>query len=172
VKFLIVSDSHGLTDELKDVVRRHRDEADVCFHCGDSELAADAPEMAAFIGVKGNCDAFDAGYPNERIHDLGGAKLLITHGHLYRVDGGLMNLYYKAEESGCGIVCFGHTHVAGSAQQGDVVFINPGSLRLPRGRRTRSYALAEWREPERRLTVRFYTDAGDPILDLSAEYRL
>ncbi|OQP19103.1 YfcE family phosphodiesterase, partial [Geobacillus zalihae] len=34
MKAVIVSDSHGLTAELAEIVNRHRHEADLFIHCG------------------------------------------------------------------------------------------------------------------------------------------
>ena len=56
MRALIVSDSHGFTDELLMIKNRHKDEVDIMLHCGDSELEAASEEMDSFIAVRGNCD--------------------------------------------------------------------------------------------------------------------
>lgn len=35
---LIISDSHGLEEELQTIAKRHEAEVDLMIHCGDSEL--------------------------------------------------------------------------------------------------------------------------------------
>src|SRR5690606_42010188 len=63
-KALVLSDSHGLTKRLDDIVNRH--EVDLLIHCGDSELAHDSPHVNDFVIVKGNCDWDDA-FEEEKI---------------------------------------------------------------------------------------------------------
>jgi len=53
---LIVSDSHGLVDELLMIVERHQHEVNTFIHCGDSELSINHPALTAYHVVKGNCD--------------------------------------------------------------------------------------------------------------------
>lgn len=47
MKLLIVSDSHGLQEELLTIRERHAD-VDKMIHCGDSELPQDSKEMSSF----------------------------------------------------------------------------------------------------------------------------
>ncbi|TXK90073.1 metallophosphoesterase family protein, partial [Parageobacillus sp. SY1] len=49
MKVLIVSDSHGLTNELEEIVARHHHEANALIHCGDSVLPFDQKEIARFL---------------------------------------------------------------------------------------------------------------------------
>jgi putative phosphoesterase len=104
MKALIVSDSHGLTNELEEITARHRHEANVFIHCGDSELSPNQKEIAHFLIVRGNCD-FTAAFPNERIEEVEGIRFFITHGHLYNVKMSLLNLYYRAKETKANVVC-------------------------------------------------------------------
>ena len=52
MKVLIISDSHGLEDELETIAKRHEDEADLMIHCGDSELDAAHPALTPYHTVK------------------------------------------------------------------------------------------------------------------------
>ncbi|MCH1627607.1 metallophosphoesterase family protein [Fredinandcohnia quinoae] len=142
MKALIVSDSHGLTMELQILKDRHQHEVDIMLHCGDSELAITSKEMSGFSGVRGNCD-YDSNYPNDMPIPFGGKQILLTHGHLYNVKMTLMNLRYRAEEVGANIVCFGHSHIADAELIDNILFINPGSIRLPKMRKERTYAILE-----------------------------
>jgi uncharacterized protein len=169
MKVLIMSDSHGLTDEIVDIKNRHKDEVSLMFHCGDSEISAQSSELKSFQGVKGNCD-FDSDFPNERIVDVNGVSLYLTHGHLYNVKSTLMNLKYRALELNAKIACYGHSHIAGAELIDGILFINPGSIRLPVLRRQKTYAILE---VERKIAnVMFYEVNGKIIEELSEQFTL
>ncbi|API90704.1 metallophosphoesterase [Virgibacillus pantothenticus] len=162
-KVLIVSDSHGLTTELEMIKQRHY--VDAMIHCGDSELGMDDKEMAGFYTVMGNCDV-DNRYPEEQTLTVNDLKFLIVHGHLHQVKRNLLHVAYRAEELGAQIICFGHTHIAGAEQQGNQLLINPGSIRLPRGRKEKTYAIMEW-DVKEEIRVQFYTVDGEQLKDSS-----
>ena len=97
---------------------------------------ADVPVLS----VRGNCDVFsffDA--PEERFVSLGGAGIMMMHGHVYRVKSGTGPAVRHAAEAGADILLFGHTHkkyeefIPAGARLGDVVtkkplrLFNPGS---------------------------------------------
>ncbi len=142
MKVLIVSDSHGLTAELEQLKKRHRAEVELFIHCGDSELDADHPSMMNYLTVRGNCDE-DQRFPMETVKEAGTRRILVAHGHRYSVKTDLMKLSYKAQEVSADIVCFGHSHYLGAEMVYDTLFINPGSIRLPRGSRARTYVILE-----------------------------
>jgi putative phosphoesterase len=169
MKVLIVSDSHGLTTELTKLRERHQHEIDAIIHCGDAELSADCDELKEVLYVRGNCD-FEKRFPNEMVHEINGIRVFITHGHLYNVKMTLMNLYYKAKEVGAKVVCFGHSHIAGSEMIDDVLFVNPGSIYLPRMRREKTYVILEI--IDRKANVQFYNIDGTLIPELSTQYEL
>ncbi|WP_221566320.1 metallophosphoesterase family protein [Alkalihalobacillus sp. TS-13] len=168
---LLVSDSHGLTKELKKVVELHKNQVDVMVHCGDSELSSDDERLKPFYNVQGNMDIGHDDFPNESLIEEQGFRLFVTHGHLYNVKMSYMNLAYKAEEQGADLVFFGHSHVAESCEQNGMVFVNPGSLRLPRNRRERTYAICECKDRSH-IRVRFFEYDGEELTDLSTEYEL
>ncbi|WAA11608.1 metallophosphoesterase family protein [Fervidibacillus halotolerans] len=147
MKILITSDSHGLVHELDELIKTHQD-VEFYIHCGDSELPSDHPSISEFITVKGNCD-FGSDYPNERLIETKMGKIFVTHGHLYDVKYGLNKLKYKAMEMGANIVCFGHSHIVGMEEESSILFLNPGSLRLPRMRKERTYLILEWTDLEK-----------------------
>lgn len=162
-RVLIISDSHGLTEELTEIIDLH--EVDWYIHCGDSELDFDAEVLHPFYKVGGNCD-FDPRYPTEEIKDIDGIRFFITHGHLHQVKSGLTTLSYVAEEHQAKVVCFGHTHIAGAEKIGEQLFINPGSIRMPRNRVEKTYAVLEWLE-NKVFSVQFYTVDGQKIENMS-----
>lgn len=161
MKVLIVSDSHGLTKELEELQSRHRNDVDAMIHCGDSELASSGKELENFLVVRGNCD-FDNDLPKEQLKQIDGIQFYITHGHFYNVKTSLMNLRYRAEEVGAEIVCFGHSHIAGAELIDGILFINPGSIRLPRVRNDKTYAILEIEKlgNSKQAIVRFYNNDG------------
>lgn len=59
---------------------------------------------------------------------LGGMRVLLTHGDRYGVKSGLLRLRLHAQEMGCSLVLFGHTHAACAQEEGGVLLVNPGAL--------------------------------------------
>ena len=142
MKVLFVSDSHGLTAELEMLVEKHQDEVDLFIHCGDCELAPDHPALQNYVVVGGNCD-FDDRFSEDIVEKIGNKTIFITHGHKYSVKSSLMKLAYKAREANADIACFGHSHFLGAEMAQGIFFINPGSIRLPRGRKEKTYVIIE-----------------------------
>ncbi|PWW19689.1 hypothetical protein DFO73_11974 [Cytobacillus oceanisediminis] len=168
MKILILSDSHGLTSELKQIRDQHTG-MDLLIHCGDSELQADDESINGYTVVRGNCD-IEAGFPEDRVEEAGGLRLFVTHGHRYSVKSTLMNLSYRAREMEADIVCFGHSHYLGAEMVDNTLFINPGSIRLPRGRREKTYIILEAKERDIILDV--YDTATGKIPELSQKFSL
>ncbi|MCM3730937.1 metallophosphoesterase [Fictibacillus nanhaiensis] len=169
-KALIVSDSHGLKEELITIKRRHEDKIDLWIHCGDSELQTNAKELSGFVAVRGNMDFLGKDFPNEAIEMLGNKCIYITHGHLYDVKMSHLSLAFRAEETGASIACFGHSHVAEAYEREGMVFINPGSIRLPRGTFKKTYAILEVNQSN--ISVVFYSVEGKQIDSLSKEFKV
>lgn len=168
-KILIVSDSHGSAELLEDIEKLHGHDADLMIHCGDSELAEDDTAIKGFKSVKGNCD-FLGNFPDDDTHVINGVKILVTHGHLYSVKTTLRNLFYKAKELQADIVCFGHSHILGAEMVDDVLFINPGSIRLPRVRKERTYVILELKE--RKATLQIHDYGKGEMVELRQEFTL
>lgn len=142
MKIVVLSDTHGDGDIIPTVVAAHPD-ADAYFHCGDSELAYDDPRIQQCKRVRGNCDG-DIQYPVEEMVTIEDRTIFMTHGHLFNVKTTLTPLSMRAREVAANIILFGHSHVLGAELVDDTLFLNPGSLRLPRGRKEKSYAVIEW----------------------------
>lgn len=141
-KVLVVSDSHGLNSELAEIKKRHGDEVGLMIHCGDSELFLEDEAIKNFLVVRGNCDD-ETRFKNDLIEDYAGIRFFVTHGHHYSVKKSLLGLLYRAEEENANIVCFGHSHVLGAEMVRNTLFVNPGSLRQPRGRIERTYCILD-----------------------------
>lgn len=151
-RVVIVSDSHRLQNELVEIVQRHQ--ADVFLHCGDSELTTDATYLQHYVTVRGNCD-WDHAFPLEKTLEVGGLRFFVTHGHLYNVKSGLLQLHYRALELDADIACYGHSHVANVEQMKKLLLINPGSIRTPRYFTLPSYCVLEW-EDRASINVTYY----------------
>ena len=168
-KVLVVSDSHGLTKELEVLRERHLNEVDLMIHCGDSELVPDNKAMSGYLTVMGNCD-FGGGYPLETTTEIAGRKFFITHGHKYSVKTSLMNLKYKAAEVGADIACFGHSHILGAEVIGGTLFLNPGSIRMPRERNDKTYLILDLLDESIKMSV--FDISGHELKDLAYEFAL
>ncbi|MEH7417228.1 metallophosphoesterase [Neobacillus drentensis] len=168
-KVLIISDSHGLTKELEIIRERHLHEVDLMIHCGDSQLMPTDKSINGYLTVMGNCD-FGAEYPLETTTEVAGRKFFITHGHRYSVKSTLMNLKYKAEEVHANIVCFGHSHVLGAEVVGGTLFINPGSILLPRERFDKTYVILDLQTGQINMSV--FDLSGHELTKLAQEFAL
>lgn len=168
-KLIIVSDNHGDADALDIVYRRHENEEAIFVHCGDSELAYDHAVLTPFQRVSGNCDG-DTRFPEELVFEVRHVRVYVVHGHLQGVHNSPYRLTLRAEEQEADIVCFGHTHRPTSFFHHGKIFINPGSLRLPRGRIEKTYASVLF--DREKVCVRFLDDKGQDVPDLRADYRL
>jgi len=139
----VLSDSHRHAYELNQVLM-HIQDTDMIIHLGDNVEDVDMLRngyKGNIINVRGNCD-FSSFVPTERLEELEGKKLFLTHGHKYSVKSDLLRLKYRAKEVGADIVLFGHTHEAIELYEEGIWFINPGSLALPRNR-YKSYAVMD-----------------------------
>lgn len=131
MKLLILSDSHGDINTLKKATTQYGSNADIIIHCGDG-TKSDAQWLkencthCMTLCVKGNCD-FGSSLNDIEFLSICSHKIMITHGHLFNAKMSLANLSYKAEENGCDIVFFGHTHIPTDEYLGNVRLINPGS---------------------------------------------
>lgn len=148
LKLLVVSDSHGRADRVRELASRHKD-AEAILFLGDGirDLELVDPIVSrAICAVRGNCDIFsffsteNMNFPEERLLVFGERHILMMHGHTKGVKVGLENALLYAYGKGTDILLFGHTHMplekyfpAGSAV-GGVTFerpmyaFNPGSL--------------------------------------------
>ncbi|WP_342558801.1 metallophosphoesterase [Metasolibacillus sp. FSL K6-0083] len=158
MKILVMSDTHGDAEVIRHVRNQHED-IDVLIHCGDSELSYEHPHLAGMIRVRGNCDHTDTRFPDEQVVSHGDVKIFVTHGHLFQVKSSLLNLTYRAKELGATICCFGHSHLLGAEMIDGILYINPGSLLMPRGRREQSYVVL--RKEHTKYIIECFTRQGE-----------
>lgn len=142
MKCLIMSDSHG---HLENLYKIFKDDYDYLIHAGDQYPDFKYIQREYSINGKGVCGNVDThGHGEEEvIFDLWGKKVLVTHGHVHRVNFGLNKLYYYAKSKSVDVVIFGHTHRRFFDQVDDILFINPGSIHSPRDGKAKSYVSLE-----------------------------
>lgn len=133
MKIAVVSDTHRINKYI-DIANKYIKDCDVVIHLGDN--IDDVERLSkGFNGevysVTGNCDVSNK-YPSEQVLELEGKKIFITHGHNYGVKYSLNNIYYRAKELEVDMVLFGHTHEALIIEEDNIIFMNPGSISLPR----------------------------------------
>lgn len=145
MKVLIVSDTHGRSENLERVLLRESP-VDMMIHCGDIEGEEDYFEAlveAPCYMVSGNNDFF-SDLPRELELTIEGRRVLVTHGHYYGVSLGPEGIMEEARARGFQMVCFGHTHRPVVYEEGGMTAVNPGSLSYPRQQgRKPSYLILE-----------------------------
>ncbi len=145
MKILVISDTHGDIRRLKQVLEAEGP-VDQVLHCGD--VCMEMRRLEEVCGctvnaVAGNMD-FSGTLPYERILELEGHRIFITHGNRYGVNFTLGRLADAARELGADIALYGHTHVPLIEDYEDLLILNPGSLSYPRqGDRRCSYGILE-----------------------------
>ncbi len=167
-QFVVMSDSHGDYDIVKDIKDRYQGKVDAIFHNGDSELKSSDPVWDGIYVVRGNCD-YDDGYPENNVVELNGITIAQTHGHLYQINFMWDRLDLFAQEAGADICLYGHLHRASAWRMEDIVFINPGSVLQPRGEvMEKLYALITVTDTT--IKVDFYTRNHELYPQLSQEF--
>ncbi len=132
MKILVVSDTHGRAENLRDAI--HIEEPDRIYHLGDGQGVEDdiwKMSEAPVECVCGNCD-WGTNLPNEVVLDVGSHRVLLTHGHYYGVNYGYEKISEAAHNKDCDVVLYGHTHVPTIDHYDDLIIANPGSISSPR----------------------------------------
>ncbi len=150
MKILIVSDIHGNFQNMKKVIQNDSS-FDKIFILGDilsgpSIEGYDPHQLASFlniykdkiVAVQGNCD-----FSNELLDifnekyfltiPVDGKLFFLTHGHVYN--------FRKLPDMDYDVFLQGHTHVPVMDIVSDKIYLNPGSITLPRGNSKKSYIL-------------------------------
>ena len=146
MKILILSDSHGVTKLMTDVIAKHMNHMACTLFLGDYlrdiEKVADKFRDTAFHAVPGNCD-FYSNLPRELTMEVGGKKIWMSHGDHFGVKSGYQRIEAAAAAREADICLFGHTHIPIAYEKNGILFLNPGSITEPRGSIGKSYAVVE-----------------------------
>lgn len=125
----VVSDSHGNRAAINRLFPVFA-ESDYIIHLGDT--SSDGQYIKNAFGgktkvVNGNCDFMRVG-ENELVLAVEDVKIFACHGDRYGVKQGYERIARRAEELGCGVALFGHTHCPEEYETDKVRLFNPGTL--------------------------------------------
>ena len=133
-RILVFSDSHGEPKEMKKIIENMPDVSAV-IHLGDLNRDIQFLEDTFFdfpiYGVQGNND-FSGAYPNEKMLQIDGKKIFITHGHYYLSGWDPAPLKSIPATEKADVILFGHTHIAEVEHFSGKILANPGSISRPR----------------------------------------
>lgn len=146
MKILVISDTHGDTNKAEEAIKSNK-EINMIIHLGDyfrdaQKLSGMFPDIPVEY-IYGNSDFMVENVPAEKMLEVCGKKIFITHGHRYSVKWDYGRLYKKAEELKADMILFGHTHVPEIIEKDDVFLLNPGSTSDPRDESDESYAIID-----------------------------
>lgn len=144
MRVIVCSDSHGRTDLLQKAVNTYP--ADMLIHLGDhcSDVKAlSLPAGMRVESVRGNCDC--GGAESEKVLELEGKRILLTHGHRYNVKSSLHPLCARMDALGVHLALYGHTHIAGYEFFGRGIVLNPGAVCGNRIGGKSTFAYLEWK---------------------------
>lgn len=161
MKYFIASDIHGSAYWTARMLEAYKKEGadrllilgDILYHGPRNDLPGEydtrktAELLNAYKGdilcVKGNCEAdvdrmmlefnIDA---DHALIDLGKSAVFATHGHVFNTD------TPPALHDG-DILLHGHTHVPACEDHGSYVYMNPGSVSIPKGGSWHGYMTCE-----------------------------
>ena len=161
MKWLIASDIHGSAYYCSRLFDRFEVEGadrllllgDLLYHGPRNDLPRDydtretARLLNAHCGVisavRGNCDAevdqMVLDFPvmaDYALFDLGGTEVFATHGHLF-------DAANPPRLAPGGILLCGHTHVPACKAVGEISYLNPGSVSIPKEASPHSYMVYE-----------------------------
>lgn len=165
---IVMSDSHGDRQVVENIKEHYLGKVDAIFHNGDSELEAYDSVWDGIQVVRGNCD-FDSGYKEILVTRFDGLTVAQTHGHLYHINFMWDRLNLFAQEAEADICLYGHLHRADAWQEGNIVFINPGSVLQPRGE-IMEKLYAKVTVTSQKIRVDFYTLNHQLYQGLSREF--
>lgn len=161
MKWMIASDIHGSAYYCKKMIDRYKAEnadrllllGDLLYHGPRNDLPKEyAPkEVIAMLNsmkdelfcVRGNCEAevdqMVLDFPvmaDYALFDLGTRTMFVTHGHIYNAE----NLPKLKPGD---VLLHGHTHVRTMEDMGTYIYVNPGSISLPKQNQVNSYMVFE-----------------------------
>ena len=143
MKIGVVSDTHRM-NKFIDKVIPYLQECDLIIHAGDNFIDSKYIHKMTNIGimaVRGNCDFENV--EDELEFKIENKNIFVCHGDKYGVKYGLSQLHRKAKDIEADIVIFGHTHTPLIKEKDNILYINPGSVSLPRGVDYRSFAILD-----------------------------
>lgn len=129
MRLLVISDSHRKGHILEDIINREPTARHIFFLGDNTSDIEDFKYLYTdrhFHICSGNCD-FVQDFPLYDIISIKGHNIFYTHGHQYSVKSSTGVLLKTAQNLGCDIVLYGHTHIAVTKYENGVHIVNPGS---------------------------------------------
>ncbi len=160
MKLMFASDIHGSfssCEKMLDVYAKEKCDklillGDLLYHGPRNDLPGDyAPKKVIellnsakreILAVRGNCEAevdqmvLDFSVMSESMIIYDKVMFFVTHGHIY-------NMQNPPKLNAGDILIHGHTHVQCVKRFGENVYINPGSISIPKENNTPSYMIYE-----------------------------
>lgn len=157
MKVLLISDIHGSSyyaKKIEEIVNREEPNkiivlGDLYYHGPRNPLTQEynPSEVAKILNslkdrlevIKGNCDAevdemiSEFQFNKNLLEEINGKKFFFTHGHIYNID--------NLPKEDFDIMCYGHFHTHFIKQEQGKIFVNPGSISLPKENTKHSYAI-------------------------------
>ena len=157
MKYLVISDIHGslyYAKKIEEIIDRERPEriillGDLYYHGPRNPLTEEySPKDVAEIlnkhkniisAVRGNCDAeVDQMISEFKLEenlklDISGKKFFFTHGHKFNID------FWPIEDFD--ILVYGHLHTGFIKEDYEKIFVNSGSISLPKNGTKNSYLI-------------------------------
>ena len=129
---------------MKTVLALYHEKISIAVHLGDytediKNMTADYPAYELYT-VPGAYE-FGPSIETEHVIQTSGKKILLTHGHRHNVKQTLDWLIYHAEEQAVDACLFGHTHEPVLFEKKGILFMNPGSISMPRTDMRAQYGL-------------------------------
>ena len=159
MKFLVISDIHGskyYAEKIQNRIQRENPEkiillGDLYYHGPRNPLTLEyAPKEVAdilnsyknkILAVRGNCDAeVDQMISEFKLEenitlDINGKRFFFTHGHKYNID------IWPEEEFD--VMVYGHFHTGFIKEKEGKIFVNSGSISLPKNNTKNSYLIID-----------------------------
>lgn len=156
MKYLVLSDIHGIMEyakEIPNIVNREKPEkiillGDLYYHGYDKKRYKESMEITNLLNsykdhilcTKGNCDTdIDIAISEFKIEDyiklnINNKTFFFTHGHKYDVE----SVYNNID-----VFIFGHLHTGFIRKYKNILYVNSGSLSLPRNNTHNSYLIID-----------------------------
>ena len=110
MELLILSDTHGKRNRVREVLERTNPDA-VLFLGDGLRDVENAGLSCPLYAVRGNCDwTTFADAPEERLEIFGGVRVFLTHGHRYGVKSGPGAALAAAARQNADVLLYGHVH--------------------------------------------------------------
>lgn len=179
MKYMIASDIHGSAHYCRKLMQQFEKEnadflillGDLLYHGARNDLPEgySPKEVTRMLNekkgqifcVRGNCDSevdqmvleFPIMADYMLIHEAE-KMIFVTHGHHYNTEA--MPALRKGD-----ILLHGHTHIPACKDIEGIIYLNPGSISIPKGKSVRSYMILEngefeWKELEHKKIYQTY----------------